>query len=85
MPRSQQGSQPDRLISPLEAAKMLATTVKALDHRRRAGEIRFVPLGRLVRYRLSTIQKFIAEHEQLMPRRRGRPSKISPLRKGAVA
>jgi excisionase family DNA binding protein len=70
----------DRLITPAEAAELLATTVKALDHRRRSGDIPFVPLGRLVRYRQSTIQAFIEEHEiRLAPRRRGRPSKVTPF------
>ena len=62
----------DRLLSPGEAAAILGTTAKGLDHRRRSGEIPFVPLGRLVRYRLSTITSYIATHEVTL-RRRGRP------------
>jgi len=69
----------DRLITPAEAAEMLSTTPKALDHRRRSGELAFVPLGRLIRYRLSTIQKFIADNEHFAQRRRGRPNKTIAL------
>lgn len=67
-------SAPDRLITPAEAAEILSTTPKALDHRRRSGEIPFVPLGRLVRYREATILAYIKDHEiRIAPRRRGRP------------
>lgn len=62
----------DRLLTPAEAAAMLGITAKALDHRRQAGEFKFVRLGRLVRYRESTLLHFIANSEGLMaprPRR----------------
>ena len=79
----------DRLLTPAEAAELLSTTPKALDHRRRSGEIAFVPLGRLVRYRQSTVLAFIADNEvRLAPRRRGRPRKsiaLVPTRTGGNA
>jgi len=65
----------DRLLTPAEAAEILSTTPKALDHRRRSGEIPFVPLGRLVRYRQSTILGYIKDHEIRVVRRPGRPRK----------
>lgn len=71
---------PDRLLTPAEAAELLSTTPKALDHRRRSGEIPFVPLGRLVRYRQSTVLAYIKDHEiRITPRRRGRPRKSIAL------
>jgi hypothetical protein len=54
----------------------LATTPRALDHRRRNGEIEFVREGRLVKYSLAAIRAYIADNTiRLTPRRRGRPSK----------
>ena len=71
----------DRLLTPAEAAKMLSTTPKALDHRRRSGEIRYVMLGRLVRYRLATIQDYIESNETRMaPRKPGRPRVVAITR-----
>jgi hypothetical protein len=77
----------DRLLTPGDAAKLLSPTAKALDHRRRAGEIGFVPLGRLVRYRQSTILAFIDSNEiRLTPRRPGRPRVVRmPQPKGATS
>jgi helix-turn-helix protein len=70
----------DRLLTPAEAAAMLATTPRALDHRRRNGEVPFVRQGRLVRYRESSLLALIAKNEiQLAPRRRGRPRKVTPI------
>jgi hypothetical protein len=67
----------DRLLTPGEAATLLATTPKALDHRRRAGEIAYVSLGRLVRYRESAVLRFIDDHTTTFaPRRRGRPTVV---------
>lgn len=64
----------ERLITPAEAAKLLATTPKALDHRRAAGEIPFVRVGRLIKYRLASIERFIVDNEtQLPPHRPHRP------------
>ena len=40
----------DRLLTPKQAAEMLAVSVNALDHHRRVGNVPFVRLGRLVRY-----------------------------------
>jgi hypothetical protein len=74
----------DRLLTPAEAAEMLSTTPRALDHRRRNGEVPFVLLGRLVRYRESTVLRFIADHEiTLTPRRRGRHRKVQPIHEEA--
>jgi hypothetical protein len=68
----------DKLLTPAEAAVILSTTPKALDHRRRSGEIAFVPLGRLIRYRQSTVLAFIADNERTAsPRRRGRQRVIA--------
>ena len=68
-----------QLVTPGEAAKMLATSVRALDHRRRNGEIPFVQQGRLVRYDLADIRAYIAEHKVVLSRRRGRPRKSIAL------
>jgi excisionase family DNA binding protein len=69
-----------QLVTPGDAAKLLATTAKALDHRRRNGEIRFIRIGRLVRYSLADIERYIAEHTvTIAPRRRGRPHKTIAL------
>lgn len=70
---------PCQLVTPGDAAKMLATTVRALDHRRRNGELPFVQQGRLVRYNLADIQRYIAEHTVVLTRRRGRPRKAIAL------
>lgn len=59
----------EKLVTPAEAAKILAVSPKAIDHRRRSGEIPFVRVGRLIRYRLATIQQFIADNEQQLPPR----------------
>jgi helix-turn-helix protein len=70
----------DRLLRPDQAAEMLATTPRALDHRRRNGEVPFVRQGRLVRYRESSLLALIAKNEvTLAPRRRGRPRKVHPI------
>ena len=63
-----------QLVTPADAAKLLATSVRALDHRRRNGEIPFVQQGRLVRYNLADLHRYIAEHTLVLVRRRGRPS-----------
>jgi excisionase family DNA binding protein len=76
----------DRLLTPAEAAEMLSTSPRALDHRRRNGEVPFVLLGRLVRYRESTVLRFMTDHEiTLAPRRRGRPRKVQPIQREETA
>lgn len=66
----------DRLLTPAQAAEMLGLSPKALDHRRQSGEFKFVRVGKLVRYRESTLLDFISNHEGLMASRpRGRRRK----------
>jgi len=70
----------DRLLRPAEAAKLLALTVRALDHRRLDGEIAAVRDGRLVKYRLSTVLAYMDRNEVLLPPRRRRMPKVVPMR-----
>ncbi len=75
---------PVQLVTPADAAKVLATSVRALDHRRRNGEIPFIRIGRLVRYNLADIHAYVAEHTTIVHRRRGRPRVVSLVPKDSA-
>ena len=50
----------NRLLDPLEAAKMLSVSRRTIYRLRDLGKIPTVKIGRLVRFRLSDVEEFIA-------------------------
>jgi excisionase family DNA binding protein len=60
---------PTRLLKPAEAAEMLGLSVKALANRRRAREIPYVLIGRLVRFDLRDLEAYIDSRRRGGPRR----------------
>lgn len=51
-----------RLLSEDEAAVYMGTTPRHLEELRYRRELAFVKLGRLVRYDIKTLDKYIASH-----------------------
>ncbi len=53
----------NRLLTSEQAADFLGLTLDGLRHQRRAGMIPFVRMGRLIRYRMASLERFVDEHE----------------------
>jgi excisionase family DNA binding protein len=54
------------LVHPRAAAKMLCVSERTLYTRTQDGTIPCVRVGRLVRYRIETLKKFVAESEMAL-------------------
>ena len=62
-----QDPQKDRILPPEDAAKYLDVAVNTLSVWRSTGryDLSYIKVGRLVRYRLSDLQAFLARHTHL--------------------
>jgi excisionase family DNA binding protein len=50
---------PDRLLRPEEVAELLSVSKRQVADMARAGEIRYVPVGRFVRFRRKDVDEWI--------------------------
>lgn len=61
----------DRLLTPDEAAELLAVPVRMLRRLREQGRIGYIKIGRYVRFSVDQVEAYVKEHE-IPVRRKGR-------------